>query len=481
MHDDASLTRMELVEALLPPCPSGCDEEEALTGPSAALPEPNPSPNHSPQGLNRRQTREAALNLISATTGTSTVAVPLILFTLGLGPALIFFVCQSALGVLANHILSCESHASGKGTYEELMHARVGRWAGLAAAASMIFNGFGKIVIWIIISTDVMLGKLPHHHGLLPELLSHAGFIVDPGAWFLQRWAWSVILGVTAIPAVSFGSLQSVTWVSSLGDVAVGAMAVCSVALAVVAGYEGRAFPLDWLPSGEAVGVSGMALWLRAGSMLPILLSTTFNQAAILTVTKEVEPYRQASVDDACVAANMSTVVIKLVLGAANIALFGAALQADVLLNFSSKGLKPFLAPGKALLVSAVVRLAFLAKGVASFPLYLLPLQGNFWAAIEGRQGARRHIEKPWSYALFNYITVAACAACAAAIGDIERPLKVVGASAVGYLAYFAPALLVLRPESRWKPGVRGFAWLMVAVGVVQAFLGIWGAVALQH
>jgi len=70
------------------------------------------------RGSPRRQTWRATLNLISATTGTSTTAVPLVLLSLGLGPGLVAVALQASLGVLANAVLSYESNAAGKDTYQ---------------------------------------------------------------------------------------------------------------------------------------------------------------------------------------------------------------------------------------------------------------------------------------------------------------------------------------------------------------------------
>jgi len=101
-----------------------------------------------------------------------------------------------------------------------------------------------------------------------------------------------------------------------------------------------------------------------------------------------------------------------------------------------------------ALGLATAVRLAFLLNGIFPFPMYLWPLQSNFWTAKAGQAAGRRRMEKDrCSYVLFSYATVAVCAATAAVLNDVEKPLKVLGATAVGYWAFFGPANPCAAPQ----------------------------------
>ena len=75
---------------------------------------------------------------------------------------------------------------------------------------------------------------------------------------------------------------------------------------------------------------------------------------------------------------------------------------------------------------------------------------------------------------LTNYVALAACMAVATVVGDIWRPLKLIGATAASGLAFFFPAAVVL---SLGRAGAGGAlyatGWALAAVGVVQACVGV--------
>jgi hypothetical protein len=78
------------------------------------------------------------LNLINSGIGTSTVAMPLAVRTLGVGLAVGALLLQAALGIIANHIISRESARSDADSYADLMQARYGKWGARAVALAQV-------------------------------------------------------------------------------------------------------------------------------------------------------------------------------------------------------------------------------------------------------------------------------------------------------------------------------------------------------
>ena len=436
----------------------------------------NFSPNETPpRTKNKNQITRVVLNLFSATTGTSTISVPLMALTLGLVPTVLVMLLQSGLGVFANHVISQEAQEEGGLTYNELMRRRISPKAGQLAAAAVIFNGAGKLVLWIVIMTDVILGAPPEHTGLLPEILRHKTGSIDENSWYLKRPVWALIIAMLSVPGISLKSLDKVSWVSSAGDIAVVFMAISGVILAGLAASQKKACSLNIWPSVDVLQVHGARFILKVAAALPTLISSVFNQHSILSVAGQLHPYSQRGLDVSTSTAAAAVLLTKLSIGFTNAMLFGSKTKSDVLLNYSRHSLKSFLHPKAAIIMATSVKLSFLINGALSFPLYLWPLQSNLWAALYGEEASNHRMNNSKRFALTNYAVVAACAAVAAVVHDVQPPLALLGATVVGYLAFIAPALLVLRKdshyESRWGP--RTAAWVMLGLGGFQAIAGI--------
>jgi amino acid permease len=431
---------------------------------------------YSQQRTHKSQVTRVVLNLLSATTGTSTISVPLMALTLGLVPTILVMLLQAALGVFANHIISHEAHEEGGVTYKELMRRKIGPKAGKLAAAAVIFNGAGKLVLWIVIMTDVILGAPPDYTGLLPEILRHQkGGDIDESGWYMQRPFWALIIALLSLPGISIRSLDKISWVSSAGDIAVLFMTISGAVLAGMAMAHQKACDVNIWPSAQVLGVHGARFILKVAAAFPVLISSVFNQHSILSVARQLHPYNQRNLDVATSTAAVGVLATKLGIGFTNVLLFGASTKSDVLLNYSGGSLGSFLHPQAAIIMATAVKLAFLINGAFSFPLYLWPLQSNLWAALYGEDGVDEKMNNKKTFALTNYAVVAACAAVAAVVHDVQPPLALLGATVVGYLAFIAPAMLVLRQKSHWEGrwGPTAAAWGMLVLGGLQAIAGI--------
>ena len=98
--------------------------------------------------------------------GTSVVAGPMVICqTLGLRPTPrlgvggAVLLVQGLLGCLANHIISRESARVGAGSYHDLMDSVFGKPDARAVAAAQVVNSIGKLVVWLIILADIIVGR----------------------------------------------------------------------------------------------------------------------------------------------------------------------------------------------------------------------------------------------------------------------------------------------------------------------------------
>jgi amino acid permease len=428
-------------------------------------------------GIGRRratkQTCRIILNLLNTSTGTSTVAIPFVVLALGTVPALFLSILQGVLGIFANHILSSEAHKAKVGTYQGLMKQELGTAMAAVCTASVVMNGVGKLVVWLMILTDVILGD-NHYRGLVPEILRWQGMF-DKRAWYIShRAVWPFILALGAIPAVSLRSLDRMAWVSSLGDVSVLFMAIASVVLSIIASHKGIACPLGLWPSPQAVGSSGAFALLNYIAIAPVLLSIVFNQHMILGVSEQLKPYRQTRMDLASTCAAVLVILSKLIFGIANVLIFGLHTKSDVLLNYQQNALQKGLLPPKAAIVlSSTIRGAFLVNGIVSFPLYLHPVESNIWSYRQtGDQSSQDSQNSTARFAVTNYVVLAVSATIAAFLTDVKKPLALIGATAIGFLSYLAPAALVLFKRGGWGLWARVLAWGMVLLSILYVIAG---------
>lgn len=196
----------------------------------------------------------------------------------------------------------------------------------------------------------------------------------------------------------------------------------------------------------------------------------------MLSLKQQVKPYRQRALDTAVISAALIIVLSKLALGVSNLAVFGEKTKSDILLNYHHDALLKLLHPKAALILASAVRVAFLVNGVVSFPLYLQPLQKNLWSTWKGEMAEEEHVHSHSRFALTNYAVVLAAALVAAVTSDVQKPLAIVGSTAVCFLAFLGPATLVLQGRSQWGAYSRWAAICMICSGVLQAVAGLIGA-----
>lgn len=426
------------------------------------------------------QVSKVLANLINSGIGTSTVAMPLAVWTLGVGVAVGAMLLQAVLGVLANHIISRESDRENAGSYHDLMCSRYGKWGGRGVAVAQMVNSLGKTVVWLIILADLIVGSSGDGTGLLPELLQATGHgdLASSGAWYMRRWPWILLLAATAMPVVSVRSLDKLSGVSLLGDAAVTLMAVTGLVLTGIAVRQGKAHGIHWLPNKENAGVSSPArLALEVVSVIPIMMGAAFTQNNINSVMGELRPYRQGVLDFTQTAARVVTIAVFLTIGISNYVVFGPDLKPDVLVNYSAASLGGLLAAKPALYLSAAVKLAFLINGLVSLPMYLWPYQHNLWAALP-RESPEARMSDPRSFALTNIASLAGCTLVALLVPSIWKPLKLLGGTAVSCMAFVFPGLIVLRSQGSsgrtgWDRALWALGWVLVAVGLLQAAASI--------
>lgn len=181
-----------------------------------------------------------------------------------------------------------------------------------------------------------------------------------------------------------------------------------------------------------------------------------------------------------------------------------------MLKDYNLEELGALLTGRAALAVASAAHCAFLVNGLLSLPFYLYPAQVRAWlAAVAGVQcGGQSHSEvrlppiaarfdtatkramqrSLWdelpgesasarmsdtrSFALTNISSLAACALLAMVVPDVEKPLTLLGGTAVGAMAFLFPGALILRsPELRRS--YRAFAWVFLVLGAAQGLVSI--------
>ncbi|PRW32504.1 sodium-coupled neutral amino acid transporter 7 [Chlorella sorokiniana] len=210
------------------------------------------------------------------------------------------------------------------------------------------------------------------------------------------------------------------------------------------------------------------------------MMEAAFTQNTINSVMHQLRPYNQPVLDATQAAARAITIAVFLCIGIANYAVFGTKLQPDVLLNYSGHGLRRLLPRRPALALAVAVKLSFLVNGLFTLPAYLYPYQHNLWAALPS-QSPEHRMNDQRSFAATNIGSLAACTLVAVLVPSIWKPLKLLGGTAVGCMAFVFPGAIALstccnRSHAERTAGDRALwvlGWVLLGVGLLQAVASI--------
>lgn len=373
-------------------------------------------------------------------------------------------------GLLSSHVES----------YPKAVHLLVGSGSAVVLELCLVVRCAGLLIVYIVIAADILAGGKGSGDGIVCELFP---------SWNPSCSDRALVSGVVVVfvlaPAVAPQSLRgAATYGSVLGLVAVGVWGLVTLVLLSTSLTSGIHHRVPWLPT-QIEGETEFKHIVQVVATLPVIATAFTCQMTVAAIARELKN---------CTASRMSLVsrlavtislLVFTVLGLSSVAIFGLKdLPADIMKAFHSKGaIIKLLGSEAGRLAGITVRCGFLLCVLSNVPLQMIPLRQSFAQLINlflaNREDDREECSlEGVQYWAVTYGSLSLVFLVAMSVETVWTPLQLVGATAGAAIAFYFPALLLMREKNR-NATITGKAFVLLATGAVQLVTGI-AAVVLQ-
>ncbi|KAI3429598.1 hypothetical protein D9Q98_005684 [Chlorella vulgaris] len=418
-----------------------------------------------PPSMEQHQQRTlwaAGMHLAKLMMGIGILAVPRVFGLLGVGTATIWLIFIAGLTGLSMHSLTKATTRTGLLNYSEVVREQLGVAAQAVLDLAVIANGFGLMVIMLVVAGDILVGD-EHSEGLLsPECGD-------------RRTVLAVVVLLLLVPLVSARRTRTTAGASLMGVIAIYIWAGITLALFVVAAYNNQLHRIHWWPHSSTFTRKGFESAVQMVAVLPILIVAYLCQMSLGHTMHDLTYLRERQLDKVSAAALSLSTIAFLIIAVCSCGIFGAKnLHPDILRNFTVKALSPLVWTRLAQASFMLVRLGFLVSLLATFPLQMAPFRDSLFALL-----FRQQLQGPGLY-LVTYLTLVGVYFSAAFITNIWQPLIILGSTAGVLIAFVIPGLLAASldealTETAADRRGRGTAGILLAV--VGAVIGVAGLV----
>ncbi|KAL4855219.1 Histone H2AX [Chlorella vulgaris] len=404
----------------------------------------------------------AGMHLAKLMMGIGILALPRVFGLLGVGTATIWLIFIAGLTGLSMHSLTKATTRTGLLNYSEVVREQLGVAAQAVLDLAVIANGFGLMVIMLVVAGDILVGD-GHSEGLLsPECGD-------------RRTVLAVVVVLLLVPLVSARRTRTTAGASLMGVVAIYIWAGITLALFVVAAYNNQLHRIHWWPHSSTFTRKGFESAVQMVAVLPILVVAYLCQMSLGHTMHDLTYLRERQLDKVSAAALSLSSIAFLIIAVCSCGIFGAKnVHPDILRNFTVKALSPLVWTRLAQASFMLVRLGFLVSLLATFPLQMAPFRDSLFALL-----FRQQLQGPGLY-LVTYLTLVGVYFSAAFITNIWQPLIILGSTAGVLIAFVIPGLLAASldealTETAASRRGRGTAGILLAV--VGAVIGVSGLV----
>jgi len=417
--------------------------------------------------------------LAKAIIGAGSAALPLAFARLGIFFSVSFLLLIGFMTHFSLEALTLGIIVSHKPSYPAVVHSLLGHGAGAFLELCLVLRCAGLIIVYIVISADLLAGSaaLP---GILCEVFtsSSSGVTSSDSGWCSNRYLISGILTATVlVPLVTPKRLSSATWASIAGLASVLLWTIVTAVVALVAAAKGLSFSPSWLPDSEALGGGSFTSQaIVALATLPVIATAYTCQMTVAFIVGELRNFssnRMATVSAAAVSLCSG---VFLIIGLGSISAFGGKqIPADILELFSKSALERIVGLTAGKILGILVRLGFMISILANMPLQMLPYRQSLARLV---LGGDRELAGIGYYAV-TYASLVAFYFTAMAATSIWVPIQLVGATAGAAIAFFYPAMVALAvatqmPSHAYRIAYwRLNAWGLISIGAVQVVTGI--------
>jgi solute carrier family 38 (sodium-coupled neutral amino acid transporter), member 2 len=404
--------------------------------------------------------------LAKAIIGAGSAALPLAFARLGVVFSVSFLLLVGFMTHFSLEALTLGVVASEKPSYPAAVRHLLGPSAGAFLELCLVLRCAGLMVVYIVISADLLAGSkaLP---GILCEVFGSLDSMfsnINPG-WCSDRYLIAGILSILVlIPLVTPKKLSSATWASIAGLTSVVLWTIVTAVVAIIATVKEISFTPSWLPDSEALGGGSFtSQTIVALATLPVIATAYTCQMTVAFIIGELRNFTSNRMAVVSAAAVSLCSAVFLVVGIGSITAFGDQIPADILELFSKSALNSIVGATAGKILGISVRLGFMISILANMPLQMLPYRQSLARLILGGDqelaGVGYYMVTYGSLVAFYYIAMAAT--------SIWVPIQLVGATAGAAIAFFYPAMVALAVVKTWEDVSRDTGGRASAAAVV--------------
>lgn len=320
--------------------------------------------------------------------GAGMSALPLAFVLVGAAIAIPFLLLAGWMTHTSIEMLTLGTMATGHMSYPACMRALCGRAGGLLLELSLVFRCAGLMIVYIIVSGDLLAGG----HGMRGLLCDWTG---SSSGWCSNRpMVMAVVVLACFAPLVIPRRLSATAVTSSLGIASCCVWAFSTLVVAVVAAAKGRAHPIPVMPDLERLGRSAPEIATQIAAVIPILATAYTCQMTVHHIMRDMKGFSTRRVSQVSASAVALTTCLFLLVALGSTVVFGSDVPADVLQAFDKAALVPLLGDVGAAVVYTAVRLSFLASVITIYPMQMAPYREALGRILSGAEltGAAYHV-----------------------------------------------------------------------------------------
>ncbi|KAK7300463.1 hypothetical protein RJT34_11307 [Clitoria ternatea] len=398
----------------------------------------------------------AVVNVATSIIGAGIMSLPATLKVLGVVPAFVLILVIAILAEVSVDFLMRFTHSGETTTYAGVMREAFGPLGAAAAQLAVVITNFGCLIMYLIITADVLSGKEGEgevHLGVLQQWFGIHW-------WNSREFALLVLLILILLPLVLFRRVESLKFSSAISTLlAVAFVAICTV-LAIIAVLEGETQTPRMFPH-----LDHHTTFFDLFTAVPVIVTAYTFHFNVHPIAFELA--KPSDMTTAVRIALFLCAIIYFSIGLFGYLLFGDSTQSDILVNFDQNASS---AIGS--LLNTLVRLSYAIHVMLAFPLLNFSLRANIDEFLFPKKPLLAKDSK--RFVILTLVLLVLSYIAAVVVPDIWYIFQFMGSTSAVCLSFVFPGSIVLRDShgiSTRRDKI--IALIMVILAVITSVIAI--------
>ncbi|CAL0320349.1 unnamed protein product [Lupinus luteus] len=398
----------------------------------------------------------AVFNVATSIVGAGIMSIPATLKVVGVVPAFAMILIVAVLAEISVEFLMRFTHSGETTTYAGVMNEAFGRVGALAVQICVIITNTGGLILFLIITGDVLSGKQNGeevHLGILQQ-------------WFGIHWwnsreiALLVTVVVVMLPLNLYRHVESLKFSSAVSTaLAVIFVGICS-GLGIVALVQGKTQTPKLYPK-----LDDQTSFFDLFTAVPVVVTAFTFHFNVHPIGFELA--KQSDMTKAVRIALMFCALLYFTIGLFGYLLFGDSTESDILINFDQNA-----DSAMGYVFNSLVRVSYVLHIMLVFPLVNFSLRTNLDELLFHKKALL--IKDNKRFVILTLVLLVFCYLAAIAVPDIWYFFQFMGSTTAVCLAFIFPGMIVLRNASGISSSRDKFIALsMIILAVITSVIAI--------